>query len=330
MLITTCTHCLARFRVTPQQLNLKQGQVRCGHCQQVFSGFEALERFPDDDTGSRILAARAAAAAPIPASTPAPIPPPIPAPDLADRPAPFDSIPLDQLPEIRDDKVGRGDGVAIADAIPTVDAQPVTDEPTAAEPPPAPARHEAEAPYARRASTLNLLAAEYPPPEPAPRLPRAWILGCALMGLLIALQALYAMRAQVAQAYPVTRPWLESTCAVLGCRVPWVNDPLMLKLEDSELLEVPGRPGEIALGARIRNLAASAQEFPHLELTLTDLTGQAAARRVLRPTDYLGRPPVQGDVMAAGSELAIQLRLETPRIKPTGYELLLFYPQAAP
>ena len=27
-----------------------------------------------------------------------------------------------------------------------------------------------------------------------------------------------------------------------------------------------------------------------------------------------------------GSELAIQLRIETPRIKPTGYELLLFYP----
>src|SRR6185369_16847448 len=93
MLITTCTHCLARFRVTPGQLNLKQGQVRCGHCNQVFSGFEALERFPDDDTGTRILAARAAAA---PESSTAPaIPPPIPDP-APQKPAPFDSIPLDQ------------------------------------------------------------------------------------------------------------------------------------------------------------------------------------------------------------------------------------------
>src|SRR6188508_2401445 len=58
MLITTCTHCLARFRVTPQQLNAKQGQVRCGRCRKVFNGFEALERYPDDDTGSRLLAAR--------------------------------------------------------------------------------------------------------------------------------------------------------------------------------------------------------------------------------------------------------------------------------
>ena len=60
MLITTCAHCRARFRVTPQQLNARQGQVRCGNCQQVFNGFEALERFPDDDTGARLLAAKEA------------------------------------------------------------------------------------------------------------------------------------------------------------------------------------------------------------------------------------------------------------------------------
>src|SRR5688500_1036374 len=60
MLITTCGNCRARFRVTPQQLNAKQGQVRCGRCRQVFNGFEALERFPDDDTGARLLAAREA------------------------------------------------------------------------------------------------------------------------------------------------------------------------------------------------------------------------------------------------------------------------------
>ena len=31
-------------------------------------------------------------------------------------------------------------------------------------------------------------------------------------------------------------------------------------------------------------------------------------------------------MIAPGVELALQLRLETPRIKATGYELLLFYP----
>src|SRR6188474_2895839 len=58
MLVTTCGNCQARFRVTPQQLNARQGQVRCGKCQGVFNGFQSLERFPDDDTGGRLLAAQ--------------------------------------------------------------------------------------------------------------------------------------------------------------------------------------------------------------------------------------------------------------------------------
>jgi hypothetical protein len=140
------------------------------------------------------------------------------------------------------------------------------------------------------------------------------------------MQLAYAFRAQLAQQYPALRPVLESACATAGCAVPWINDEAALKLEDSELLEVPGRPGQIALQARIRNLSSSAQEFPHLELTLTDLTGQTAVRRVLRPADYLGRLPVAGEVMTAGSEALLSVRLETGRIQPTGYELLLFYP----
>src|SRR4030081_697797 len=90
MLITTCTHCLARFKVTPQQLNAKQGQGRCGKCSKVFSGFEALERFPDDDTGARLLAAREAAER---AAGPLPMVEALPFEDLPDietlQPAPF-------------------------------------------------------------------------------------------------------------------------------------------------------------------------------------------------------------------------------------------------
>jgi hypothetical protein len=47
---------------------------------------------------------------------------------------------------------------------------------------------------------------------------------------------------------------------------------------------------------------------------------------VLRPTDYLGRPVSLGETLAPGAEMSVQLRLETPRVKATGYELLLFYP----
>lgn len=280
MLITTCGHCGARFRVTPQQLNAKQGQVRCGSCHVVFNGFESLERLPEDDTGSRLAAAREAAERALKAEPPLP--------------------PADELPDVE-----------------TLEASPEELPPA---PPPA---EPAAAPRARRLLRPDLTIPAPPRPKPPAR---AWRFGVALVLVVLAAEAAYAYRAPLAQRYPVLRPWLESACAAMGCAIPWSREEQLLKLEDSELLEVPGKPQEIALGARIRNLATVAQEYPHLELTLTDLTGQAAIRRVLRPTDYLGRPLAGGEVMAPGSEISVQLRLETPRVKATGYELLLFYP----
>jgi predicted Zn finger-like uncharacterized protein len=292
MLITTCTSCSARFRVTPQQLNAKQGQVRCGRCRTVFNGFEALERFPDDDTGARLLAAREAA-------------------ERAAGPMPtVEALPFEDLPDIETLQPA---------PLPPLASQPAPVEPPAPVPS-TPHRGVRTGPHMAR-SDLTL-----PPPPRAKPPARAWALGAALLALVLGAEVAYAYRSPLAQRYPVLRPYLESVCSLAACTVAWAREDAMLKLEDSELLEVPGRPSEIALGARIRNLAAVAQEYPHLELTLTDVTGQAAIRRVLRPTDYLGRPASGVDTIAPGAELAIQLRLETPRIKATGYELLLFYP----
>ncbi|MGE5094489.1 MAG: zinc-ribbon and DUF3426 domain-containing protein [Betaproteobacteria bacterium] len=300
MLITTCTHCLARFRVTPQQLNEKQGQVRCGRCRKVFSGFEALERFPDDDTGSRMLAARESETGEQ-AGTLADIEEP---PPFVEPPAPTPSQTM---------------------------AQPASTLPSRGmvEPPaPTPSRTMVEPPAPTPSRPLPprprpVLETEPPAREPPSR---AWAFGAALLFLVLVLELAFGFRATLAQRYPVLRPWLEAACSRAGCSVPWPHEDGLLKLEDSELLEVPGRPNEIALGARIRNLATFAQEYPYIELTLTDTSGQPAVRRVLRPPDYLGRAPNAGEALAAGGDLAIQLRLETPRVRATGYELLLFYP----
>lgn len=288
MLITTCANCQSRFRVTPQQLNAKQGQVRCGRCTQVFNGFVSLERFPDDDTGARLLAAH----------------------EAAERerggPVDLDVLPDDSMPEIE---------TLEADSLPPIEEPKASLSSTI----PPRSRRAAAAPSSAPELTLET---DLPVRRPS----RAWSFGVVLLAFVLALELAYAYRGPLAQRYPALRPALESACVRLQCTVPWSREESLLKLEDSELLEVPGKPNEIALGARIRNLASVAQEYPHIELTLTDLTGQAAMRRVLRPTDYLGRPVAIGEVLPAGVEVALQLRLETPRVKATGYELLLFYP----
>ena len=297
MLITTCGHCRARFRVTPQQLNAKQGQVRCGRCREVFNGFEALERFPDDDTGARLLAAREAE-------------------ERGPREVinEVETLQLDNTPAAAADVPAESAPMAAVDFEPT-QAQAAT---RAVEPPGPPST-----PMSRSRRREAELVLE---PVPRKRPARAWSFGVVLLMVVLAVELAFAFRGPLAQRYPVLRPPLEAACGWLACAVPYAREHGLLKLEESDLLEVPGRPNEIALGARVRNLATYPQEYPHVELTLTDLTGQAAVRRVLRPTDYLGRPVAAGEVLAAGAELAIQLRLETLRMRATGYQLLLFYP----
>ena len=73
-----------------------------------------------------------------------------------------------------------------------------------------------------------------------------------ILALVLGMQVAYAYRAEIAMRYPPARPVLESACSYANCTVPWINQDGALKLEDSELLEVPGKPGQIALNARIR------------------------------------------------------------------------------
>ena len=323
MLITTCTNCLARFRVTPQQLNAKNGQVRCGHCNKVFSGFEALERVPDDDAGARLLAAREAQEA-SPAAQAAPEPP-------AERPAREPRL----FRTVRDSAAARAAEEARVRAqesdlgessedLPELEAIDVSTTPPALVEEPAPTPSRPMPRPSARPLAVDLDALE---DEPERRgVSWLWSFGVVLLLVVLVGELAYAFRAALAERYPPLRPWLESACTYAACTVPWPRDERLLKLDESELLEVPGHADQIALAARIRNLAPVAQDYPTLELTLTDPTGQLAARRVLRPVDYLGHAPGRDEVLAAGAQVAIQLTLATPGIKPTGYELLLFYP----
>jgi predicted Zn finger-like uncharacterized protein len=43
MMLTRCPYCSTTFRVTPEQLKIRHGQVRCGQCRRVFDALRALD-----------------------------------------------------------------------------------------------------------------------------------------------------------------------------------------------------------------------------------------------------------------------------------------------
>lgn len=71
-MVTRCPGCNTLFRVTPQQLQAREGKVRCGRCALVFDGIKMLAAMPDQSASELPEAAPASdAAAPSSVAPPA-------------------------------------------------------------------------------------------------------------------------------------------------------------------------------------------------------------------------------------------------------------------
>ena len=181
----------------------------------------------------------------------------------------------------------------------------------------------------RRASTVDEDAA-----VPAFMVDEARSRGATLLWGLLALAAALALAAQVAHRYradlaaqlPGARDWLAAGCRLAGCQVTLPRRAAEMVIESSDLQADSRREGLIVLHALLKNRAAVAQEYPSLELTLTDDAQRPVLRRVLAPRDYLdaGRTLEQG--IAPGAEVPLRLVLDPGRVRATSYQLYLFYP----
>lgn len=151
----------------------------------------------------------------------------------------------------------------------------------------------------------------------------------ALLALLALLgQVVLRHRTDLATQWPAVRPPLAAACAWLGCELRLPRRPELLSIESSDIQPDPARDHVIVLNAVVRNRAPFAQEYPALELTLTDERDYAVLRRVIQPAEYLRQAGAAGTAqgLAGGAELVLRVHLENTGRPAVGYRLYLFYP----
>jgi hypothetical protein len=136
-------------------------------------------------------------------------------------------------------------------------------------------------------------------------------------------QLTYLFRTELAVLMPELRPTLSAGCELLGCTLPRPRKPEMVGIETSDL--APEGSG-LLLTATLQNRAPFTQDYPHLELTLTDTQDEALIRKVLIPADYLPADQSVDAGFAARSEVAVKLSFEASGVPAVGYRLYLFYP----
>jgi predicted Zn finger-like uncharacterized protein len=291
-LVTRCPTCATTFRVLPAQLSARGGRVRCGKCSSAFDGV------------GNLLTDEAVAA-------------------LPDEPSPQLG-----LFEAREQSATAATEPDQAVGTPHESAEPGVREPIPAI---------VKAPVVVVTETAGLAAKSQPedlvvPAFLAPERPRAthlfvWFLLAAVALCAFALQAGMHFRTEIGVLLPQARPYLETACDFLGCEVRLPRRAELLSIESSDLQADGQRAGVIVLNALLRNRAPFAQEFPDLELTLTDQGERAVIRKVLKPREYLQeKRAALAQGMGGGAEEAVRLFLDTGGILATGYQLFLFYP----
>lgn len=288
-MLTRCPHCHTTFRVTSEQLKVRQGRVRCGACSEVFDALESLA-----DEVSLIVAPAAGNPAPgAVAEDETPVSPESAAPP---DPAAMSAGDLKTGPGSEPESRAPQDGEKLVKAPPAAAVPDVETLPEAWEG-----------------------VAETPPPRRWP-----WAIGLLVLLALAAGQLAYIYRVELAVLAPELRPTLVAACEVAGCSVPWPRRPELVGIESSDL--EPAGGDRLLLTATLKNRAPFVQEYPHLELTLTDTQDDALLRKVLPPVDWLPAGQSAADGFAARGELAVKLLLEAQGVPAVGYRLYLFYP----
>ncbi len=314
---TSCPECRTTFRVSQEQLGLRRGLVRCGHCNAVFNAYDTLlPELEEPPIAPRepVLDALSESAALPKLSLPGwldNIPPAAPQPSAADTPEP-------------------ASGELSAQA----DAEPATPAPTGA----ASAAQSDGPPSTPEETAESILLSQLPnrpPLRPSERAPEpaypAWkraLFGLAslILALLLALQIALFLRADLAAAVPATRPALERLCAPLGCDVPLPRQLTKQAIVASNLEHDSEQKSRVRLTFLLANRTGHAQAWPQISLTLTDVREAPVAQKLFPPQRYLPKDMKIAAGMADGSEREVRLELDIGNLAATGYALGLVYP----
>jgi predicted Zn finger-like uncharacterized protein len=152
--------------------------------------------------------------------------------------------------------------------------------------------------------------------------------GALLLGLLLLMQSAVLFRTELMMRWPELRPRLVDICEIYGCTVGWPTRADLLAVVGTELQAVPGTD-ILELTAVVRNRAPFRVALPAIEVTLTDTTNRALARKVFAPVDYLassGEPSGRiGEGLGPGSDYVIRISFEARGLNAAGFVVYPFY-----
>lgn len=318
MLLTQCPACDTTFRVTAEQIKAKSGRVRCGQCQHAFNALDTLlDALPDN------------------------IPPPA-TERILDHVAPPQYLPNTTTTDTTDPVERDSEWMASIGIVASPEdildplvhtKRPVEVVSLIASPEEAKEENlvdsSTEEPSTHNSPEQTEILLDGPfakLPSPATTRRWPWVVGSVLLLIALGAQAVLAFRTPLAKSLPATQPAIAALCRIAHCTTRLPAQAELLSIESSDLHPDPTKAGRLLVSATLKNRAAFSQQFPYLELTLTDIADKAILRKVLPPTAYLPPNTAIANGMLPNADITVNLVIDIDPLKANGYRLYLFYP----
>lgn len=319
-MLTSCTTCGTRFRLTADQLRRAEGQVRCGRCGNVFDAFVHLQG--DDGT-------------------------PWSAPDnqpetKATQPLPRDDEAIEPGLEVGEpDRLGDTDDLPLAtaaerkepridDLFAELDADTERAE-TALDIEGAP---DAEDTFTQELGALESESSaverlpdesELPPhdhlagPAHGSRRRLLWTVGVIVLALILLGQWVNANRDSLSRNLVIGSS-LSAIYTLIGHPLAPPHSVDAWQITNTNVTSDPEAPGALSITGSLANTAAFAQAWPLLRVELTDRYGDALRARDFTPAQYL--PADQAATLpAAGTAAHFRVDVVDPGPDAVGFEV---------
>ncbi len=149
---------------------------------------------------------------------------------------------------------------------------------------------------------------------------------CTVLLLLVFFQMVFFLRVEICKEWPALKPVFVEACHHIGCAMPLPRHIELLLLDDTELIKDETHAGNIKFNCLIINNASYAQDFPTLELTLTDSQDIPLIRRKFTPQEYLLAARNKLDNGLTGNdEVRLSLNLKVADTAVSGFRAFLVY-----
>jgi predicted Zn finger-like uncharacterized protein len=322
-LATQCPHCGTQFRVTLAQLELRDGQVRCGSCREVFNGIDTVFEYTGEPSATPSADSEASEAQ-----------------DFSNRMTLFDVGTPGGTKTAASESNMQEELDALSRAISDLQSKPWAPSPTTertefADEQPAPFAAAGTATAAEQPGFVK--EAREQARGGSGRRVLLWV-GIPLLLLALVAQLSWMFRNEIAARSPQAGKLLRAACVRLHCEIKLPLNLEQLSLSSSRLEQAPlsesspaaaGNGNDAALPmtliALLQNTSDTAQTWPALELTLRDTDGTLLVRKVFLANNYV-TPNELREGMPARSEREIRLPLALTGEPPAGFAVSIFYP----